>query len=552
MNIFVKTLIASSISAALVGLTACGGDSKKDEGSTNNIQMSGAVVDGFIAFSTVYADVNNNYKKDSFEPSAITDQDGYFTISKNKQNYCENPKSDVFKHCLQLQDTLQSGTVIRIVNGLDLITDLPYQAAMSMQTDGSTNGLRVTSGSSFSQIGGSNKSTFLTYIQSLAGASTNPNSINHFGANTNDDLYRFVFMSNKLAEALAAKFSAAQPAALKTSVKDFSEAEWNAIALASLFNALDFSSDPYLDANFELDATATNTKLVSAMVSAMSEISGKSKTVINQVITSNLDNLDYSKDIEPLADLLYANLDITVGDTKEQLAYIAEIATKSIEEVIKGDSTDTVQNIVDETNLIHTNRSTDFDYQTNDFESVVDIVTDTGEETVIGNLTARTISFQPFVTTTLLTKYIVSGTDSTKDQYRIQFKKGTETNVGATDENRDGDMLICKKEPNESPSLMRSTWTWNKTKAYIINAEYLSQGIVIKNLDPDNPNCKVANDGTTNPASCMVISVPDSSGGYQNTYAVDATKDWNNDTSSSLYGDLSAINDFASCPNSLF
>lgn len=550
MNTFAKTLIASSISAALIGLTACGGGGKKDEGSTKNVQMSGAVVDGFIAFSTIYADVNNNYKKDSFEPSAITDEDGYFTISKNNQNYCDNPRSDAFKHCLQLQDTLQSGTVIRIVNGLDLITDLPYQAAMSMQTDGSTNGLRVTSGSSFSQIGGSNKSAFLTYIQTLAG-STNPNSINHFDANANDDLYRFVFMSNKLAEALAAKFSDAQPAALKTSVKDFSEAEWNAIALAALFNALDFSSDPYLDDNFDLDVTATNTKLVSAMVATMSEISGKSETVINPLISSNLDDLDYSTDIEPLADLLYANLDITVGDTKEQLAYIAEIATKSIEEVIKGDSIDTVQTIVNETNLIHTNRSNTFDYQTNDFESVVDIVTNTGEETAIANLTAGVESFETFVTATLLTKYIIAGTNAANDQYRIQFKQGTQRNVGNADEYRDGDLVICKKEPNETPSLMRAAWSWDKTKNYTIYAEYLSQGIVIKNLDPVNQNCNAANGGT-NPASCMVVSAPDNSGGYQNTYAVDATVDWNNDTNSSLYGNLSGINDFESCPNSLF
>ena len=89
----------------MLGLTACGGDSDGKDKGNNNIQMSGAVVDDFVAYSRVYVDLDNNGKFDSaYEPYAYTDASGFFTKSKDGlTNYCDlSPKEYNYRYCLGL------------------------------------------------------------------------------------------------------------------------------------------------------------------------------------------------------------------------------------------------------------------------------------------------------------------------------------------------------------------------------------------------------------------------------------------------------------------
>jgi len=146
-SVFKKSVLASSVAAIVLGVTACGGGSGgSDKASKSEVQMSGAVVDDYVAFARVYVDVNKNNRFDfDFEPYAFTDEDGYFSVSKQGENYCELDKADyAFRHCLQADSELQNGGVIRVEDGRDLLTTLLYNSAMSLLMDGSGSGLRVS------------------------------------------------------------------------------------------------------------------------------------------------------------------------------------------------------------------------------------------------------------------------------------------------------------------------------------------------------------------------------------------------------------------------
>jgi len=86
-----KTILTCAIAA--LGLVGCGteeqdGGSSSRSGETSTLS-SGVVVDGPIIRASVFEDLNGNLKRDSFEPSALTDNDGYFNVNPVKKVvYC--------------------------------------------------------------------------------------------------------------------------------------------------------------------------------------------------------------------------------------------------------------------------------------------------------------------------------------------------------------------------------------------------------------------------------------------------------------------------------
>lgn len=78
---FPKTLLASVIA---LSLSACGGDSSSDSGTTtpneSNVAHAGKAADGYLQYANVCLDLNNNKSCDDNEPSATTDEDGSFTL----------------------------------------------------------------------------------------------------------------------------------------------------------------------------------------------------------------------------------------------------------------------------------------------------------------------------------------------------------------------------------------------------------------------------------------------------------------------------------------
>jgi hypothetical protein len=88
-----KTMLTCTIAA--LGLVGCGteeqdGGISSRSGETSTLS-SAVVVDGPIIRASVFEDLNGNLKRDSFEPSALTDNDGYFNVNPVKRVvYCSD------------------------------------------------------------------------------------------------------------------------------------------------------------------------------------------------------------------------------------------------------------------------------------------------------------------------------------------------------------------------------------------------------------------------------------------------------------------------------
>ncbi len=88
-----KTILTCAIAA--LGLVGCGteeqdGGSSSRSGETSTLS-SGVVVDGPIIRASVFEDLNGNLKREKFEPSALTDNDGYFNVNPVKKVvYCSD------------------------------------------------------------------------------------------------------------------------------------------------------------------------------------------------------------------------------------------------------------------------------------------------------------------------------------------------------------------------------------------------------------------------------------------------------------------------------
>lgn len=63
------------------GLAGCGGSSGTNATSTQPVQVSGAVADGYLVNATVFLDKNGNYQFDPGEPSTTTDASGAYTLN---------------------------------------------------------------------------------------------------------------------------------------------------------------------------------------------------------------------------------------------------------------------------------------------------------------------------------------------------------------------------------------------------------------------------------------------------------------------------------------
>ena len=127
----------SRIGVAILGIPLMSGcidnASDPDSGGTlNETQISGIAVDGPLAGARVYADLNNNGRRDGFEPSARTDEHGYFsyrpeTAEHSERHYCQDGPE---RHCLRVDNT--AGEVrIRVENGFDVVTGEAFRGSIS-------------------------------------------------------------------------------------------------------------------------------------------------------------------------------------------------------------------------------------------------------------------------------------------------------------------------------------------------------------------------------------------------------------------------------------
>lgn len=467
-KLFKKTLTATSVSGLLVALASCGGGGGSDSGSVSTVQMSGAVVDDYVAYATVYVDVNKDGKYNSeFEPSAITDKDGYFSVAKDGTNYCNNPAS---RNCLQGDAALKNGGVIRVETGRDLLTTQVYNAAMSLLLDNDTSGLKVTSISTLNQElenlsdadipNGLTKAEFKTkfneFLGTFLGTQTratgdvpNPNAIDPFAANVGKPAraFKMAIHFHKLAEVIAQSFMNANSG---TQLKDFLPVTYRALLLNADFSG---NADPLsaistkLASVFRFVAEKTSTTQTSTTNPLKeSEITELNKT-LNCVLAvsgdSYTDTVAGGCPVNPSASPLLAEL-------KKSL-FSAEVA-KGVS--LGANATDRLKNAVS------IRQDANFDYTSRDYTTTLASATNTTSSAFNANVGA-TVAFDDFTDKNLKI-------DNPDNAFRYYFQK-------------DGVLSVCQKEEAQY-SLIKGSYSQDKDRTYIAYINVLGSTSTLKNL----------------------------------------------------------------------
>lgn len=135
-----NVLLKSCVIASTVWLVACGGTGQ-DDGSVSNFSQdfSGVVIDGYVARATVFIDTNNDGTRNSWEPFAFTDNQGYFSYNPiTDTDYCaSDATAEQAQYCLNT-NVSYSEVVIRIDSGYDVLTGEPFNGQLSRRLDNSS------------------------------------------------------------------------------------------------------------------------------------------------------------------------------------------------------------------------------------------------------------------------------------------------------------------------------------------------------------------------------------------------------------------------------
>lgn len=134
------TLKVAALSVAVAFASGCSSPSDPDSGTSQSVtSLSGIAIDGYLAGATVYADLNEDGRLNSGEPSATTDKDGYFSTAMDDTDYCASSETEKF--CLQIPGSVPDSVILRTYGGFDVFTGEPFigelSASVSPESDGS-------------------------------------------------------------------------------------------------------------------------------------------------------------------------------------------------------------------------------------------------------------------------------------------------------------------------------------------------------------------------------------------------------------------------------
>ncbi len=140
-NFYSSKLLPWAPITLAASLVACGGtgqDIGKRQAFSQTFQ--GVAVDGYVARSLVFLDYDNNGTRDPWEPSAFTDNDGYYSYNpKTNTNYCRvNAPASEQIYCLVSTRPIDNA-VIRVDGGYDVLTGEPFLGQMSRRQSVSQN-----------------------------------------------------------------------------------------------------------------------------------------------------------------------------------------------------------------------------------------------------------------------------------------------------------------------------------------------------------------------------------------------------------------------------
>lgn len=177
---FSKKILAVSVSAVTLAMVGCGAGSQDSGASGNSVQLSGLVVDPYVAQAKVYVDLNNNgvHEYGNFEPFAYTDEDGYFSADKDGNSYCDKDLSTYDKrHCLDTRQ-VSDNAVIRIEGGFDVATGEKFKGSLSLPVTLDGSGGKSNTGVAnpltalFASVSETDRDAILEFIDSSFNGST--------------------------------------------------------------------------------------------------------------------------------------------------------------------------------------------------------------------------------------------------------------------------------------------------------------------------------------------------------------------------------------------
>jgi hypothetical protein len=127
-------------------LAACSNAENQDSGTSRLVSVNGLSQDGYISGAIIWHDVNNDISLDSGEPSAKTDEEGYFSRSsaynpdgtpRTPIDYCNPAATETQQnYCLQIQipDNGEKELIIRTQSGTDILTGEPFRGSVAIRT----------------------------------------------------------------------------------------------------------------------------------------------------------------------------------------------------------------------------------------------------------------------------------------------------------------------------------------------------------------------------------------------------------------------------------
>lgn len=525
-----KTLLASSISAVILSLAACGGGGGSDGGSSNTVQMSGAVVDDYIAYSRIYVDVNNNGKFDAaFEPYAYTDVNGYFSKSKTGKDYCAlNPKTDYdYRYCFRAESSVETGGVIRVDKGTgrDTLTTQLYNATMSLLMNGNASGLRVTALSTAKQVVNDPavvaeaksklgmtdtqiknvQDNYVKYVTAYLGTTTSTTASVYTAATLDVDkvdplqfttdkagvdkpsrAFKLAIQLHKMAEAIAKGLIPTSGTGSTLKTGDILPQVYFALLKNMPFDSTsqDVFSLKTPSSGSALNIGTVISDVISLLGSKYPSVTFNSLASTNYVILAKYLNCTLGDGTDTA--ISQSSLDVgyktgAASDCGTILAsndtngrnklFAAELGTSAVQDSKTGTVLDNAKNPAQTTGYV---------VKDNDF------VTASSSVNGGGTAAAKTKSFDTVVQQ-FNTKHIAL-TKSGADKVATYFKD-------------DGSVTICQEQTNGTKNLFTGSWKQDPDKPAVMYISYLGIAATITNLDPSNSVC-------SGNAQCVSISFP--------------------------------------------
>ncbi|MBA1147549.1 hypothetical protein H0Z60_10840, partial [Ectothiorhodospiraceae bacterium WFHF3C12] len=201
------------ILAGALALAGCGGANDQDGGNGGGeTTLAGVGVDGYLARSIVWMDLDTDGQLDAFEPRAFTDDQGYFSYNPSTEtDYCaDDATARQSQYCLR-GHAGDGAPLIRMTGGYDVTTGEPFDGVLTLRASAGTGSLVVSPlGALLASAGGDRRDALLAKLPlpsnggtSASWSQASSDFLADLGDDVNVDLLETALQAHKVVTALA-------------------------------------------------------------------------------------------------------------------------------------------------------------------------------------------------------------------------------------------------------------------------------------------------------------------------------------------------------------